>query len=323
MLVLVAGGLVSRYLGEWLRPRVENAVNEECRRCGLGIGSLRISLLPPRATLGGVVYHDGNPADSAIELLVESVTVPIPLANAFGGAWRLGVVEVNGLSVVVHEGDAHFPKKNAEPGNGKGFELAGVLVHNGEFTYRKDSPAGGAYLRVHAIEASGGPLGTDDRYRDQPLDAHADARLEESGAVNLTIAAKFFSDSPHADVDLHLDGLNLAEVNPYFRVEEGVVLSGKLLSSRSLVKVRGGSAVGDVTATFAGLGLKVHANRHRGGLSALLDNIGVKIKVLNANQTSARKDREKEVVTRRHPRESVVSFILRTMREGALRIAAP
>ncbi|MGZ3707045.1 MAG: hypothetical protein ACXVA8_13530, partial [Bdellovibrionota bacterium] len=136
-------------------------------------------------------------------------------------------------------------------------------------------------------------------------------------------AAAFFAASPNVKVDLALDGQNLSDVNPYFEVEEGVTLNGRVLRSHSLVSLKDTAAKGDVEVAYEGLKLKFHSNRHRGGLSALLDNLGVTIKVKGENSGDIRSKREREVETRRHPRESVVSFILRTMREAAMRVAAP
>ncbi|MGZ3654785.1 MAG: hypothetical protein ACXVB9_01930 [Bdellovibrionota bacterium] len=294
-----------------------------CPSCGLRLEGLSISLAPPAVVLTGVQFHTGDPRDSAVHISVERLNVPVPLANLREGPWKLGVVTVDGAKVLVHEGDALFPSAPASGAAGKGFEAAGLLVRSAEFTYRKDSPAGAAYIRVHEVNADAGPFGTSALLHDQQLIGHADARLEKSGAVTLGVAAAFFAASPNVKVDLALDGQNLSDVNPYFEVEEGVTLNGRVLRSHSLVSLQDTAAKGDVEVAYEGLKLKFHSNRHRGGLSALLDNLGVTIKVKGENSGDIRSKREREVETRRHPRESVVSFILRTMREAAMRVAAP
>lgn len=305
----------------WLRPRIEKAGSALCGDCALTIGALGPSFFPLGLRARSVKFRQGDARDSAVSVALNDLLVPVSLASLRGGPLRIGFVELRGLSVTVHEGDAHLPEKAKPEEESEGFEVEGLHVLDGDFTYRKDSPAGVAYIHVLPVSAVIGPFGTSERLRDQPLVARAQARLEKTGEVTLAIGAKFFAPVPYADVDLRLRGLELREVNPYFRLEEGVELAGHLIDSHVLVSVRGRRAEGTVRARYENLRLDFFANRHRGGLSAFLDNLAAKLALKGANDDDPPSLAVKAVVTARHGRESVVSFILRTMKEASLRVA--
>ena len=323
-LFLCAGFVLAVELvaGSLARPRVEAAVNHSCGHCELQIGSLDFGLFPPRAIVGGITYREGDPRDSLLVAQAKVVEVPVPLSNLRSGPWRIGVIDVKGASVLLEEGDSHFPKPPTAPGKEQGFDFYGLALHHAEFTYRKNTPAGPALIRVHEIDAHAGPFGTGEKSKDLPVDATADARLEGSGKVSLSVSAAFFADSPSCEVDLRLTGQNLSEMNAYFGVADGVLLSGRLIDSRGIAKIQGKRGEGDVTVTFEKLGVHFRADRHRGGLLAFFENLGAKVKVKGGNFADPRSAKERQVVTERHAGESVVSMILRTLKEAALRVAS-
>jgi hypothetical protein len=317
--VLIVG--VEAYAGSFFRSRLQRAVNESCGHCELVIGSLDFGLFPPRAVLGGVAYREGDQRDSLIGVAVREVLVPLPLKNLAGGPWRVGVITLSGLSVTLEEGAQNFPHPAKSRERKIDLSFAGVLVSGAEFTYRFIAKGAIAVIQVHDIDASVEPFSTAEQDKDHPLEAHALARLENSGRVDLTVAAAFFADTPHADVDLKLSGQKLAELNPYFRPTGGFELEGLLLDAHGIGKVRGSKGEGDVLVTFNNLGVHFHSNQHRGGLLAFFENLGAKIKLKGGNLEAPRSAKERQVVTERHDRESVVSFILRTLKEAALRVA--
>jgi hypothetical protein len=308
--------------GPLLLPRVQSAVNESCTHCELQIGSLDLGLFPPRAILGGVTYREGDPRDSLLVAQAKVTVVPLPLSNLRKGPWRVGMIRVEGANVLVEEGSKSLPKPPPSPGKNTEILFAGASILHAEFTYHYNAPSGPALIRVHEIDAHGGPFGTGESSKDVAIDATADARLEGSGKVSLSVSAAFFADTPTCDVDLRLTGQNLAEMNSYFGVADGVELSGKLLDARGIAKIRGKRGEGDVTASFTGLGVHFRPNRKRGGLLAFFENLGAKVKVKGANFSDPRSAKERQVVTTRHERETVVSMVLRTLKEAALRVAS-
>ncbi len=307
--------VVPLWLPGWLKPRIEAAVN------GMELDSLAVTVAPPSLVLHGARLRDGDPRDSAVFARAERVVVPLDWRSLFSDPWRFGVIHASGVSVTVHEGDAHFPRGDGQTSLLPPFLCEGIRVDDAAFNYRKDSRAGAAVLRLAQVTAKAEAFGNFGEWRARAAEAEARALLEKSGQVKLRVAAWLHENEPRVEVDLSIHGQKLASVNPYFEPEEGVTLRGLLLSSRALVKVRGWRAEGNVEANYAGLAIKFHKNRHRGGLDALLLNLGAALKLDQANTEESRLERLGAVVTTRHPRESIVSFILRTMREAALRVA--
>lgn len=297
----------------WLRPRLEEAVP------GLRVNRVEAGIFFPRLILRGVEYRHGDARDSAVLAKVRAATIRIPLQNLWQKRWKLGLLTLDGLDVLVHEGDLHLPKaaSSQEPS----FFCEGLEARDATFTYRKDSPAGAAWIRLTSISAGSGPFGSGEGWEERSVFAEAKARLEKSGEVRLRVEARFSAPEPHVKVDLTLDGQHLSELNPYFEVEEGVSLSGQLMTSEAHVQIEGRRAEGVVHAKYENLGITFHPDRNHGGLSSLLYNLGVQIKVNKGNSQEPRKDREKGVVTARHEHESVVSWVLRTMREASMLVA--
>lgn len=323
-LLTLAAALAARPLANRLRTELESAVAEACEPCELRIEQARIGISPPRVELSGLSLRQGDPRDSAVQAEADSVTVPVPLYNLGGSPWLLGLVRVENLRVLLHEGDLTL-KKTEKPAEAGGrpfdFECGGIAVSGASFTYRKDSPAGAAYLRFTQVVADIGPFGNFGAWVHKPLKGLATAQLEGSGSVRLEAETRLDEEGPWVDVKLRVRGQKLREVNGYFRPEEGVRLSGLLLDSDATVKVRGSRAEGSVMARYEGLEVFFHENRHRGALSALLNNLGALVKVNKGNSGEPRSERERAVVTKRHAKESVVSFILRTLKEAVLRVA--
>lgn len=322
LLALVAV-LAARPLADRLRTSLESAVAGACEPCELRIEAARIGLSPPRVELSGISFRQGDPRDSAVEAEADSLTVPLPFANLGGPPWRVGRVSARNLRVLLHEGDLSLPKpkRPEKEGSTPEFECEGITASGASFTYRKDSPAGAAYLRLTQISADIGPFGSHGHWVHEPLRGEATAQLEGSGQVRLDVETRLAEQGPWVDVKLRVRGQKLREVNDYFRPEEGVRLGGVLLDSDATVSVRNTRADGIVMARYEGLEVFFHENRHRGALSALLNNLGALVKVNSGNSGEPRKERERAVVTKRHPKESVVSFILRTLKEAVLRVA--
>lgn len=299
----------------WLKPQIEGAVS------GLKIEALSLGLFPIGLSFHGVHLKNGDPRDSAVFMEADSLFVPIGLNNLFRQRWLIGTIVARGVRVTVHEGDAHFPKFEKKSAPLPPFLCDGIRVDDAAFIYRKDSPAGSAFIRLPEVSAEALAFGNYGEWREQPAEAGARAVLEQSGKVMLRVKAWLYEQGPHAEVDLRIDDQILSQVNGYFEPEEGVTLKGRLLSSRALVKVKANQATGDLEAKYAGLEIDFHKNRHRGGFEALLLNLGAEVKLDKKNTEETRRERLGAVVTQRHARESVVSFILRTMREAALQVA--
>lgn len=313
----------ARPLANRAKEELESAVSAACEPCELKIENASLGFSPPDLRLNGISFRQGDPRDSAVSFDAASAEIPLPLYNLSGAPWLLGTIRVSGLHVTVHEGDLSLKKKAKPPSEGKPLELevAGISVSGGAFTYRKDSPAGSGFIRLTDIAADIGPFGTYGEWLEKPLTGEAVATLERSGRVDLKVASRLDKEGPFVDVSLSVKALKLREMNAYFRPEEGVSLAGQLLEAEGKVKVRDRSADGLVVARYEGLELEFHANRHRGALEALFTNLGAAIKVNQGNSREPRRERLEAVVTRRHERESVVSFILRTLKEAMLRVA--
>jgi hypothetical protein len=305
----------------WLRPRLEHEMFGACRGCSLGIESLRWHWAPFGLEAREVTLRAGDERDSLLAVRVHRLVLPLALREIFHGNWRVGRIFTEGVDVTVHEGPRHFdplPNGGSAP---PPFEAEGIDVHGASFTYRLDAPGGPAVLHFTGVSASAGEFGTSARLRGRPLDARAYAKFEGTGAVDLRVSAKYFEAPPYADVYLRLADLALDGMNGFLRPDDGVELGGRLVSGRGFVRVRGTRADGKVLARFEEFRVKFLHDGRKSGIQVFFANLVAKWKLRKENLEDPVEEARKGVVTERRERESVVSFVLRTLREGALRIA--
>lgn len=317
--VVLLGGaflLWQLYLPGYLKRKLEAEVKN------LEIASLEIGILPLEVRLHGIRLRQGDTRDSAVHVDAAHAEIPVHLSSFTSHEWHFGKIHAVEAHVTLWEGPLHFPEKEEPKGEPFLFDYEGAHIENASFTYRKDFPKGAAYIRFPRVEVRAEPYGNYGEAAKGPAQASATALFEKSGMVDLKVKAWLFEKGPKVDVALQLQGQNLSEVNEYFEPADGATLEGILLDGKAHVTVEGRRAEGQVETRFKDLKIrfKSYPNK-RSGFSAFLNNLGAAIKVKDENIRDKEAAKEKGVVTARHDNESVVSFIIRTMKEAAILIA--
>ena len=290
-----------------------------CESCQLTIESTAVELFPTAVLLHNATFHSGTPHATAVVARVKQLHVPVALWALRRGQIRLGAVLAEGLVVDVTEGPGQTPPSHgAQPD----LEVESLTVHDGGFSYTNDHDRRRGTLRVHAIEAGIGPLGTTPQLRDEIVRGEAKARLEKSGHVRLVVTARLFHELPHVDVDLHLDGQNLADTNHLFEPLAGVHLQGTLLRSHGKASVHGHHLRAEVEATYRDLDLHMETMPDRGALATALQNFVAAWKIAESNTDKERSDRVRSIERERKPDETLVACLLHGLQEAAMAVTA-
>ena len=165
-------------------------------------------------------------------------------------------------------------------------------------------------------------MGSSERFRVTDASGSAEGVLEESGSFRLQVRAKLLAETPDVDVELRIAGQDLSGLNPYFEPADGIKLKGEVLEGRSSVEVRGARLNSTAYVRYRGLKVKIKNDKSRGGLSAFFQTLMAAVTIGKQNSDGGHYDRRGAAELRRKPKETVISFTLRGMKEAAMKVPA-
>ncbi len=308
-----------------IRRQLAAFVNGNCESCTLSLDRVRLAVLPPSIILEGVSLSGGDYETTKVDAEIERIVAPSTFRNLLSGKLNFKKIQAHGARVVVTEGDLPVPPPGPEEGTRAVCVIEGMEVTAGSFTYIRvfgsSKDARKAILHVKDIRASVGELGTTPQLREQKVHGKANGRLEDSGAFVLTVETAPFSKILHVDVDLQMTEQNLADVSPFFQTADGVRMTGRLHRGKSSIHVRQERLTGSVQAEYEGLKLHMETTGERGKVSAFFTNLVNSVKFRSSNSGKRPADQIRDVDLQREPRETLINFILRGMKEGAVKVA--
>jgi len=308
-----------------IRRQLISAFNESCGSCTLSLDRVRLSVLPFSVILEGVRLSGGDPKTTKVDAEVDRIVAWSSFRNLISRRLHFKGLQIHTPNVVVTEGDLPVPPSGPEEGTRRACVIEGIEVAAGRFTYIRVFGSGKearrAILHARDIQASVGELGTTPQLRDRMVRGQAKGRLESSGGFLLTVEAVAFSKVLKVDVDLQMTEQNLADMSPFFQTTDGIRLAGKLHKGRSLIKVREERITGWVQVEYGGLDVQYEETKSRGKISAFLSNLVNSIKLHPSSMGKKPADQTRDIGLIREPREALIHFVLRGMKEGALKVA--
>jgi hypothetical protein len=307
-LFTVAGGF---YLRQKAEPLLRQKLAAACPDCridwkgfSLGISGLGFSDLDFESPKGISVYA----------VKARSLDIKLSWRQAYRGIVDIQAIDLDGADVKIMEIAGHNPLGT---GDKPIFAVRGINITDSTFTYEIREKGKFGRIRLDAIEASISPFGTVPELRDAQVVGKAKARLEQSGEVTLEVETPYFSPGTTALIKLSLNGQTLGELNEYFTPIDGVELTGKVINGNTSAEIKENFLSAWADIRYEKFDVHFLHTKQRGGLKAFLSNIVADLK-LDPKQTQPN---GKSVGIKRHPLESIVSFVLRGLKEAALRVA--
>jgi hypothetical protein len=323
LLLLIIGAQMT--VTRAIRKQLISFFNESCGSCTLSLDRVNLSILPFSVILEGVHLSGGDPSTTKVDVEVERIVARSSFRNLLSRNLHFKDIQVRAPHVVVTEGNLPVPPSGPEEGTRRTCVIESIEVAAGRFTYIRVFGSGKearrAILHVKDIQASVGELGTTPQMRDRMVHGLAKGRLESSGGFLLTVEAAPFFKVLKVDVDLQMTEQNLVDMSPFFETTDGIRLGGKLHKGRSLVKVRERKLTGWVQVQYDGLDVKYEETKSRGKISAFFSNLVNSIKLHPSSMGKNPADQTRDIELMREPREALIHFILRGMKEGALKVA--
>ncbi len=314
-------------IAPWIvRYALGTLITKPCHHCTLEIQAIHINLFGPTVSLHEVKFSarvgDATMLSAHIPYVVADM-YPLPLLKK---KLHLGPIKLINPAVSVLEREqpppapSPKPEKKGETSRVTTVEFAGVDVVDGDFTYVHEKEAVPAAVRVHKIDLSLDRLGNTAELIEQRARWSATGILEHSGKFTLTVAPVLFSEMPNVDVELKISGLELFDLNEFFMHEDGIGLKGTLLHGESHVDVRNLQAHSVATAKFENLKFELNPTKKRSFIESFFTGLVAGVKMGSHNLYDTLEERTQTIEAKRNPEESLLAFILRAMKEAALKI---
>ncbi len=310
-------------LTQWYAPkRIRQelgAVMEKCE-CQWEVGTISVSPFRPLVTLDLVTFSQGDPAITGVRAKVKQIAIYFSPRKLLSRLVHVTHIEIRAPDVVVEEGDKPSveTEEKQEPESAK-YEVAKTTIHDGKFQYLSVHHGRRAPIHVQDIQAEIGAFGS--TIPEQETKAEATGQLEKSGKFRLTITTPLYVEEKKVDVELRIKNQDLADLNPFFQNSEGVLLKGLLYDGHSSVSIRGRKLDAWTKSIYRGLDIRFRSNSERSGLTAFLSNLVKSVQLETTNVENELPEQVRGVSLVRKARESMVSFVIRGMKEAALRVA--
>jgi hypothetical protein len=308
-----------------LRQRLEKQVNEQCdSRCEFHLADLRLNWLHPgELVLENLRLHGGRGSGQEIDVRIPQLGFRVQLLALLDNQVRFGRIQAFSPQFVFY--DLEHPART--PGNENylrglpDIEIETVQVKDGDFTYVRDVKGTHAVFHVHQISLASGALGSSPRLKDAPLQVEAAAQVESSGHVDLHVETYALRRPLQMDIDLKVKAQNLADLSRFFKPNAGVELNGILLSGHGVEHLHGRELRASLQAEYQDFTLKVDPMYDRSEVTAFFTNLGAGLALKKHNREASQADQTRAVHLARQPTESIVSFLLRGLKESSLDVA--
>lgn len=320
-LLLIAGTIAMKQIPNYISGMVNGYFAKKMPNAKFEMGDVSMAVLRPGAfSFNDIKFVSSKKGIPELEVEIGKLTVDLDVLPLLKGEVRIGSILIDKPRVVFRDGDAKpgADKDSSAKNKSLNFDCRGLVISSGEFQYIRMTHGTVATLNVYEIDAEGGPLG---QTLGNQVEVKARGRIEKSGAVELLVKMPLFESPLKVDVEIGVKDQNLADLTPFFKENAGVELHGKMLEGRGTAKVEGRSLRAEVLAKYKDFDLKLHKTYDRSEAAAFFMNLGTAIATAEKNTGKPAKDQQRGVNTQREAGEPIVGFILRGLKEAALRVS--
>lgn len=295
------------HLAPWLEQQIRLNLKQACPACEFSMAGADFSW--NGFGLQGVVFKTG-PGQQRLEAEVSTVYFYPAVEALLEGRLQLKNITLDQPKMIfLDEGDKSTKKKSEsrlEPP-----PPIYLQIDNGEFTYIRNVKNTHATLTIHHIQALIGPDADVIRGR-------ATAQLGTTENLYLTLTVDPQKNPLEARVEMTAKDQDLKVLSDFFEPNAGVQMEGTLLSGHVVSLLNGSKVSTELTMEFKDFKLKVKPMYDRDGVQAFFTNLAASIALKKKNVGA--QDKTEKIETEREGNESLVSLMLRSWKEAALKI---
>jgi len=216
-----------------------NRVQQSCETCQLDIGQVGVGFFH----LGSLSFTDvhlqqGVRGAADLEASVPRMEVVVNVFDVLSDNLHIDRFLVKKPDVMYTDGER--PKPKAAESEGESAEESKWNIHvkdfaveDGTFTYRRVLHKEASLLKLHSINLKFLPFGSSIKR----IEMRSQFQLEKSGSIELNVATPWKSNQLEADVLVLIKNQNMADLNVFFKTNDGVILQGIMLDGRGEVNV--------------------------------------------------------------------------------------
>jgi hypothetical protein len=317
---LVAGLAISIFLllqttKPWIEQRVADAVRQRCKSCEIRLG--RIGLSWRGITLDNVQFSGGPSGGQRVEVHAPRIVLRPRLSTIFNGHPALRSVSLFGPTVTFWDGDkvkrSALKTSQVEPLVWPEDLQFSTIISDGVFNYVRDVKNTHAELVIHQITAELIPSR-------EHLMARATAQFGKSGHVELITSIPLLHQTLVVETEMKVKDQNLQDLSAFFQPNAGVKLDGVLTSGHAITKLKGSHLSASLWAEYKAFNLSVNKMYDRNDVQTFFTNLGAAIAMREKNINASNETKASAVELERESNESIVSFILRGLKEAALKV---
>lgn len=303
--------------------QINLAVQSACASCKFEIGSVSFGFFKPSEILiRNVRLKQGYLGSSELLIRIDSILIDVDLATSTSKQVSIAKIRVYEPDVLLVDGDANSPQSDvASAASDLTFVVASTELTDGQFTYTRVTKGTTATLHVAKIQGEFSPFGTSSDLQDRFVDVHLKAQIEKSGETELDLRIPMQSAADHVDVSVYLKDQDLAVTTPFFKPNAGVELQGKIVKARGRARVRDQVLTASAWVIYQGLSIKLNPMYDRTKLAAFFMNLGADLAMKEEDLDLDKADQTEFLKIRREPNERIVGFILRGLKEAAIKVA--
>ncbi|MBX3021283.1 MAG: hypothetical protein KF799_06345 [Bdellovibrionales bacterium] len=310
--VVVIAILNLNQLAPWAERQVRERAKERCPTCTFSLDKLSLSWRG--LNLEGLGLSAGARGGQRVEALIPNMTVDLKWSALLNRQLVAERLAMQNPKIVFFDGE----KTGAGTGTGtndssEGFavNLKRLDIQNAEFSYIRDVKNTHAELHIHDIDAQ-------IQLTSQNILAEFSGRIGGSGRVNVALTSQRPTTPLHIDCDVHVRDQDLADLSRFFKPNAGVELSGQLLKGEGHIEVRGQKLNATLFTEYKDFKLTTHKMYDRNDLQAFFTNVGADIAMRANNKDLPAAQKRESKTLEREGDESIVSFMLRGLKEAAI-----
>jgi hypothetical protein len=295
-LVVLLGTIFIPKLVPWAENQVRAAVRRDCKSCDFSMGP--VTLAWKGLALGDIWLAGGHKDSQRVEFKVRRIVISPVWTSLLGDH-------------PVIENKSHGRPESALETDKSDVTVNTIFVEDGNFSYVRDLIGTHAVFKVHDIngDIEPNPEGAIARIR---------AQVGGSGNLNLRVSSPYGKQPLALDADMSVDEQSLATLSEFFKPNAGVELTGTLVKGHSLSKLRGAELTTSLYADYKDFKLKLDKMYDHNTVQTFFTNLGTTIAMREKNQSAPTDEKMTTVRSKREKGESLVSFMLRGLKEASL-----
>ncbi len=293
----------------WLERHIRFELKAACPACEFSMEDVTLSW--DGFGLQKVHFTTGT-GQQRLEAEIATIYLYPNVTSLLNGKPRLQNITFDQPKMIFHDEGEKSAQKQSE----SSFALPPHLhiqIDNGDFTYIRDVKNTHATLTIEHIQALIGPEA-------DLLRARATAQLGQTESLNLTVSADLHKNPLEATIEMRAKDQDMKVLSDFFEPNAGVKMEGILIAGHVVSQLKGTHVSTQLTMEFKDFKLKVKPMYDRDGVQAFFTNLAAAVALKKKNVGAQEKEKTESIETDREGQESLVSLVLRSWKEAALKI---